>query len=378
MCDHPAPLVRSPRSLQQLRCTVAAWIGSPNLGDELVFAALSAQLAERGVTVDALSVAPAATAADHGVSARRRLQVLRPGAGGDATILGGGGLLQDETSTLNLDLHLTPVAAARVRRTPVAGVGLGAGPLHTRYGRRLVRSVLAGAPVAVRDDASADLLQAIGLPRPTVAADLVLSLPDVGTAPTDRVVACLRPWSGRRHRLPARLRRHRPDERFVAGAARGLDDLADDTGMPVHLVAFDASKDGPLHDAVAARMRTPVTLSAPDRHRVLAEVAASRLVVAMRYHGGLAAVVAGRPTVLVGYSPKVDALATELGSGTAATRWSPDGLTGLPEAARKVIDRGDDVVAARDRLRQRERRNGAILDQLLERATAEREETTLR
>jgi polysaccharide pyruvyl transferase CsaB len=351
---------------------VAAWIGSANLGDELVFAALAAQLAARGAQVEALSQDPAATERHHGVGAIRRRALLHPRRGGGATVLGGGGLLQDETSTLNLDLHLMPVALARLRRQPVAGVGLGAGPLTTRGGRVRVRAALAGVPLTVRDAASADLLESIGLPRPGVAADLTLSLPPPVAAPQDRIVACLRPWSGRRHRLPARLRRHRPDDRFAAGAARALDDLAACLDLPVHLVAFDAPKDGPLHEVVAARMGAPVTLSSPDRRAVLDEVAASRLVVAMRYHGGMAALLAGRPAVLVGYSPKVDSLAAELGPGAASHRWSADGLGDLTQAAGRVLDRSDDVLAARDRLVARERLNGTLLDRLLEQVEADR------
>ncbi|MEX2294614.1 MAG: polysaccharide pyruvyl transferase family protein [Acidimicrobiales bacterium] len=350
---------------------MAAWIGSANLGDELVFAGLAGQLAARGVRVEALSQLPAATAAEHGVSAIHRRDLLRPGRGRGVedrgvTVLGGGGLLQDETSTLNLDLHLAPVALARLRGEPTAGVGLGAGPLSTRLGRARVRRALADVPLTVRDAASADLLAGLGLPRPVVAADLALSLPAPTATPLDRVVVCLRPWSGQRHRVPARLRRHRADDRFAAGAARALDQLTSTTGLPVHLVAFDAPKDGPLHEAVANRMQHPPTLANPTRAQVLDEVAASRLVVAMRYHGGMAAVLAGRPTVLIGYSPKVDALALELGPGASARRWSADGLGDLSEAAAAVLDRGDDVLAARDLLVARERANGILLDQVLE------------
>ena len=185
-------------------------------------------------------------------------------------------------------------------------------------------------------------------------------------------MVCLRPWSGHRHRIPARLRRHRPDDRFATGTAAALDDLAVVTGLPVHLVAFDAPKDGPLHEEVAARMRTTPTLTSPSLDGILDEVAASRLVVSMRYHGGMAAVLAGRPAVLVGYSPKVDALALELGDGATARRWSPDGLGELTSAATTVLDRGDDVLAARAALVERERANGRLLDQLLERAEARR------
>lgn len=351
---------------------VAAWVGSANLGDELVFEALAAQLVARGVAIEALSQDPAATERDHGVTAIRRRDLLRRGRPACVTVLGGGGLLQDETSTLNLDLHLMPVAVARARHQAVAGVGLGAGRLETRTGRLRVRAALAGVPLAVRDAASADVLEGIGLERPAVTADLTLSLPPPPVEPLERIVVCLRPWSGRRHRLPARFRRHRPDDRFVAGAAAALDDLAASLALPVHLVAFDAPKDGPLHEAVAARMRHTPTLASPDRGHILGEVAASRLVVAMRYHGGMAAVLGGRPSVLVGYSPKVDALALELGPGAASRRWSVDGLGDLAGAAALVLDRGDDVLAARARLAERERGNGALLDHLLERTDAVR------
>lgn len=251
-------------------------------------------------------------------------------------------------------------------------MGLGAGRLTTRTGRLRVRSVLARVPLAVRDAGSADLLVSLGLPRPTVAADLTLSLTPPDVDPVDRIVVCLRPWSGRRHRLPARFRRHHVDPVFVAGAARSLDSLSEATGLPVHFVAFEAPKDGPLHDAVAARMRSAHTLTYPNVGNVVAEVAASRLVVSMRYHGGMAAVLGGRPALLVGYSDKVDALAADLGPGAAGLRWTPTGLGDLVGPGWSVLERDDDVVEARHRLADRERGNGRVLDALLERAQRRR------
>lgn len=355
---------RAPLPTPHRRATVAAWIGSPNLGDELVFRALIPQIQSRGLDPVALSVDPPATEAVHGVRAARRRLVLARG-NPRATVFGGGGLLQDETSTLNLDLHLMPVVAARLRRQPVVGVGLGAGRLSTRSGQLRVRKALAGVPLAVRDVDSADLLESLGLDRPVVAADLTLSLPPPSVVAADRIVVSLRPWSGQRHRLPARLRRHTVDEAFVAGAARSLDELAEATGLPVHFVAFDAPKDDPLHRAVAARMRHTYSLTCPNVSEVLSEVAASRLVVSMRYHGGMAALLGGVPSVLVGYSSKVDSLAADAGPGAVGLRFSADGLGDLAGAAAQVLGRGDDVIDARERLVERERGNGAVLDRLV-------------
>ncbi len=87
------------------RAVVAAWVGSTNLGDELVFSVLRRLLADRGVEAAVPSLDPVGTAAAHQVEAfghldprglRRHLQSA------DARVFGGGGLLQNETSIWNL------------------------------------------------------------------------------------------------------------------------------------------------------------------------------------------------------------------------------------------------------------------------------------
>jgi polysaccharide pyruvyl transferase WcaK-like protein len=347
-----------------MKVLVAAWVGSTNLGDELVFAGLCALLRGRGHDVTAVSVAPEATQRVHGVAAVAPAALLRAVQEADAVVFGGGGLLQDESSALNLPYHLSRVWAAAARRTPVAGLGLGAGRLDTATGRALVRTTLRRTPLSVRDEPSAALLSGLGLARPVVAADLALELPDVDVVAQDRLVVCLRPWSGRRGGL-------RPADRAAAGpgapepvlqaTARALDDAAAATGLVPHLVALQADRDGPLHDAVAERMRSTVTTARPDLAALPAEVASGRVVAALRYHGGLCAVLGGRPAVLIGYSPKVDALAGELGAGGRLLPWEAAGPTGLPAAVQAVIGQGDAVLAARAAMRERGQRHAEVL-----------------
>ena len=354
-----------------MRVLVAGWIGSTNLGDELVLAGLLRHLRALGVTPVALSVDPAATVRDHSVEAVRSggpTALLAAAGSCDALVLGGGGLLQDETSPFNLPFHLARSWAAAVRRLPRAGVGLGAGRLDSTLGRALVRASLRATPVSVRDAPSADLLASLGLPRPVVAADLALALPDVETPAKDRVVVCLRPWAGGGGLLPAsvraRCRTAAPDPALQATAYE-LDRLHDATGLVPHLVALQPDRDGPLHDAVATRMTGPVSTARPDLAALPGEVGSGRVVVAMRYHGALCAVLAARPTVLVGYSPKVDALAAELGPAGRLLPWRADGLAGAVEAVQAVL--GRDTDEARERLRSRGRGNDLVLEQLMSR-----------
>lgn len=355
------------------RVLVAAWVGSTNLGDELVFAGLRAKLAARGAHVAAVSVDPDATAVTHGVQAvdHRDVAGLVAATGqADAVVFGGGGLLQDETSPLNLPYHLSRLWIARARHVPAAAVGVGAGRLDTRAGRMLVRRSLGAAnvrAVTARDQDSARLLDAAGLWGVRLAADLAVGLPTPAVAARDRLVVCLRPWTGARGRLPAATRGDATPEPVVAAAAEALDEAAHRTGLGVHFVALQPDRDDAVHRRVAARMRQPATTATPDLDGLLDEVAAARAVVAMRYHGGIAALLAARPCVLIGYAPKVDALAGELREGGRLLAWGAEGLAGLPDALAAVTGREQAVAAARDRLRERDRVNDVVLDELLAR-----------
>ena len=357
---------------------MAAWVGSTNLGDELVFRGLCGRLRALGAGVTAVSVAPAATRAVHGVAAvdhRDAAGLVRATRGADAVVLGGGGLLQDHTSALNLPYHLARLLPARLATTPLGVVGIGAGPLEGRLGRIVAGKALAGARVVTtRDAASAALLRELGVDTVEVTADLALSLPVPDVTVDDRLVVCLRPWTGRRRRLPVSLRRPADDVApwFVAEMAAALDAAAGTTGLAVRFVAFQADRDGPLHDRVAERLSVPATTVRPGVGDVVGEVARGRVVVAMRYHALVSSVLGGRPALSLGYDPKVDALAGDVGPGVISLPFGRSAVAGLRAGVEQLATRGSQpaeraVVDARGRLQEREGRNGAALERLLAR-----------
>ena len=358
-----------------MRVTVAAWIGSANAGDELIFAALRRKLLARGTRITAVSTHPAETADSHveAVDHRALASVARAIRECDALLFGGGGLLQDQTSSFNLPYHLSRIVLGRAVGTPFAVVGVGAGPLRTAAGRWQVRRSLRGAVgIAARDQASVDLLRSLGVPGVRLSADLALSLPVPDIAPADVICACLRPWRAARARLPvsSRAQADITAEPMVARLAAGLDDAATRTGLGVRLVALQRGWDDLLHRRVAQRMSCAVELATPQPDQVLAQIAASRVVVAMRYHAGIAAMLAGHPMVLIGYDPKLDGLATALGPAASVIPWDPAALTGVGPAVAAVVPHADRVPAALAELRTREAVNDLVIDDLLTRAEA--------
>jgi polysaccharide pyruvyl transferase CsaB len=363
--------------VSNVKVLVAGWIGSTNLGDELCFAGLRRQLAERGAQVAAVSTDPERTRRWHGTGAvhHRDLAGLVSAVGSaDAMVFGGGGILQDVTSPLNLPYHLSRVALARGLRTPFAGVGLGVGGVDTRLGAALIRRGMRGnVGITVRDEPSRSLLERIGVPGARVTADLAFALEPPAPPPTREVIAVsLRPWSERISRLPAAAHADGTPEGHVAATARALDEIAGRTGLQIRFVALQHDRDDAFHRRLAERMRAPVSFVSPDLDGFLDAYAEAQAVISMRYHGGVGAVLAGRPVVLVSYALKVDALALELGAGARRLSWDAAALAGLPDALDAVIEQGERVVQAREELRERQRRNGELLDRLLQTAATRR------
>lgn len=350
---------------------VASWLGSTNLGDELIFRALADRLRARSVGVTGISLDPGASRRQHpGIRAVHHLDLPRltvAAASADVVLFGGGGLLQDETGPLNLPYHLSRVALARAVRTPLALAGLGVGPLR-RTGRALVgRAFPAGTPATARDAASQILLERTTRCRVRLAADLAFGLEVPESRPADdRLGVALRPPVVRSAMGAAvAQRRAGDDDTRLRAVARSLDAVVDTTGLTPHFIAMQRDRDGAHHRAVADRMRAPATFATPTVDTVMAELSSVRAVVGMRYHAGVCAVLAGRPCVLLAYSGKVESLRRDAAPAALAPSDKP--WSGLPGVVRHALRVPDERVAdVRARLRDREAINGRLLDDVLE------------
>lgn len=352
------------------RVLVASWLGSTNLGDELLFHALSRQLAARGVQPVGISTDPAASQVTHGVPALAHLDAARwwrTARAEGRLVFGGGGLLQDESSRWNVPYHLARVGVGRAAQARTVAVGLGGGTLHAPS-RALVAAALRAVPIGARDRGTVGQLRELGCRDVRLTADLAFSLPAPTVAPRDELVVSLRPRNVGGGWLPAAATWEQglPTDAQTTALAVTLGDLARTLGLDLRFVAFQADRDGPLHRAIADRVRgVEVTCVEPSVHTVLDEVARGRLVLGMRFHAAVAGLLAGRPVLAAAYSSKVadlaaDAPRTVWPLGVPLTRVTPIHA----EEALRVGDhrRAADLAA----LVARERGNGELLDDLLE------------
>ena len=352
------------------RIAIAGWFGSDNLGDELILASLVKSLRARGAEPVAIAIDAARTGRDHGIEtvAHRnpsQSPALRRALRDVDGMAIAGGVIQSETSPWNIPFHTSRLRAAD-SRVPVAAVGMGVGRVRGSLGRSLSRRSLRRLRrIVVRDADSARRLRDLGLDGVVVGADPVIALDPAPPEPEDTMCVILRPANRRGLRTAAgKAGKATPDPAALDRIARSIDAAAAATGLVPRFVAFQASRDGPLHADLACRLAAPAEVVTPDLHTVLAEVGRSRLVVTMRYHGAVGALLQGRPAVLIDDSPKMASLASEAGGW--APRLDLDQLEAgqLTAAASDALNTPSRAPEALAELRGRLAANEAALDEL--------------
>jgi len=274
------------------RVLVCGWSGAGNVGDELLTEVMIARLRSAGLDPVIRSVSPDATVSAHGeiLVSGRGLASVRMAITADAVVLGPGGIVQDHSSVWSLPAHLLPALIARLRRRPVAGLGLGADPLRRSLSKRLLRLALAGAPIVVRDEYSAAAMDSAGLDA-EIDLDLAWELLHPDPVVGQGLTVALGPVAGPGSWRPGRRRLVSDD---IAPVVAGLTRLHAAVGGPIRLAAFRGARDERYARLIAAELPNAEIVPAGG---ALDAVRSAAVVVASRYHAVLVAAAAGVPVL---------------------------------------------------------------------------------
>jgi len=319
------------------RAVIGAWVGSSNLGDELIFSILLRLLKERGVDATVPSVNPIKTSESFDVDSFSHMnffefkkQIVKT----DALIFGGGGLLQDETGMWNLPYHLSRISEARKQDVPWIGIGLGASGLTGKRALRQVSNKFKGhLGVSVRDETSAQILESLDIPNVIRAADLgwlwnVSDEPGPVSSPGFLGVSLRNPQTSRF--LPAAIGpKASLPEREISDLAESIDAVAISTGLSVRFISLNRDEDTPLHQRVADKLKANSEVLNPDLETFEQCFNGVEAVVTMRYHAALMGALKGAAVVCLPFSKKLDSLVPAL--GTAASKGTNSDLVPVVE-----------------------------------------------
>jgi polysaccharide pyruvyl transferase WcaK-like protein len=260
--------------------------------------------------------------------------------------MGGGGIIQDESSVINLlYYYLQSWVANALYRKPVFLIYVGVGPVTSRLGHWLLRRMAARvAGSLVRDQESADLLRTHGFdPANTVLAfDIVYNL-DVTDEPalpqTDNILFAPRDWFFTKRFLPTRFALVRAKKNGASGLnryreqlSRLIDGVLDaHPGTTVIGIPFFLSQDNDLLSWISAQLgaeqRARFVIHSeyisPEEYVRIAR--GSRAILGMRLHSLILGTLSGKPLVPLIYSSKVRSMIAYLGLADSATELaSPD------------------------------------------------------
>jgi polysaccharide pyruvyl transferase WcaK-like protein len=292
----------------------------------------------------------------------------------DALLVPGTGILDDfggERGAGFPSTLLQWLGMARLAGVPTGLLSVGAGPFRDRLGRILIRRLVGVVDYrSFRDASSVEFVRGLGaaVGLGDVVPDVVLALPAPDSAPSSRsrVVIAVMQYTGWYH--------SGLDDRHERAFAR-LAEWALGEGHDVMLLTADA-KDRPATDRVAALVRAATGGStdarlqqaqAGDLGEVVAAMAGASLVAVTRYHSLVAALVAGRPVVSVGYGSKNDELMAAAGLGDYCQHVETVDAQLLVEQAARALRNGAalaaSVTAAGDGFRDRlATQQNAVLD----------------
>ena len=319
------------------RAVIGAWVGSSNLGDELIFSILLRLLRERGVEVIAPSVNPVKTSEIFDVDSFSHMNFFefkKQLIASDALIFGGGGLLQDETGNWNLPYHLSRISAARKQGLPWVGIGLGASGLTRKRALKQVSNKFKGhLGVSVRDEKSAEILESLDIPNVIRAADLgwlwnTTDAVEPVSSPGFLGVSLRNPQTVRF--LPAAIGpKASMSEREINDIAGNIDAASISTGLSVRFISFNKDEDALLHQRVANKLKVDSEVFNPDLETVEQCFNGVEAVVTMRYHAGLIGALKGAAVICLPFSKKLDSLVPALGA--AASKSSGNDLVSAIE-----------------------------------------------
>jgi len=263
-----------------------------------------------------------------GAEVLQYVRAFRKLKGTDVLIVPGTGLLTDAYGLSNWGPYslFKWTLMAKLRRTRVAFVSVGAGPIDRRLGRMLVKSTLSLADYrSFRDDASRDYMTRVGFDakHDGVYPDLVFGLPET-----------LLPQNGDRPRTGRRIvglglmvyagkySSADPNPETYADYLESLAVFAEwllEHDYDIRLLLGDADTEvieefkSVLDRRLGGYDQSRIIEHAIESvHDVLAELAATDVVVATRFHNVLLALLLGKPVIAISFHHKCTSLMSEM------------------------------------------------------------------
>jgi len=280
---------------------IVGYYGFGNLGDEAIRVTLRAALNERE---NLQSVWLVSQPQDTNEVNRSHPCAIFAGLHRSAALIfGGGGLLQNKTSTRSLLYYLSLILLARSFCRPVFLLGQGIGPINGRFARAMTRFALSKVHyIGCRDRGSLDFIQSLGLDG-TLSGDLFFLTP-----PREE---SLEEHQKDKVRIVLSLKGEGKAKRFMAL----LKEIHARRNVSFAFLTFFPAEDRSLAESIVQQLDFPCRIIIPiSVEEANAELARADLLISSRLHPLEFALRTGTPMLAITEDPKVEYFVEEVAS----------------------------------------------------------------
>jgi polysaccharide pyruvyl transferase CsaB len=231
----------------------------------------------------------------------------------DVLIIGGGGLLMDMYKR-DAPLYSSLAFIGKLSGCKVIIYGVGAGPIQTPLGKRLIKYMVNAASLTtVRDEKSRNLLQSIGVQKGiTIIPDPAFSLGDLKrknkTVQIKKIGVTAVPYFSSFYWPESKPEVY---EEYLNSMASNLDSLIEQKQVEVTLFSSKYPQDVQVTKDICERMihKDRLTLIEDNLHPsdILNLVQKQDIIIGTRLHSLILSVAAGTPVIGIGYHQKVEA-----------------------------------------------------------------------
>ncbi len=294
---------------------VSGYYGFKNSGDDALLSAIINDISKykESPNLVVLSKNPAETQKYYRVKSINRFNIpgiMRHMKNAEMLISGGGTLMQDGTSTKSLWYYLYIIRMALKRNLKVMLYSNGIGPLNHENSREITRDTLNRVNlITLRDEASAQLLDEIGVTKPKilVTADPALDLDGEPKENGRALLESLGVPKGKKIFGISVRRWQENGPNFERILAEVCDYVSEKYDMISVFIPMQMERDLAISQSIAARMKNKAVIvkSRYSVEKVMSMVSAMDLCIGMRLHSLIYAAAASIPLIGIVYDPKV-------------------------------------------------------------------------
>lgn len=225
----------------------------------------------------------------------------------DTLIFGGGNILMDLYYRWPLIMNLL-IKEFSKQNTKILFLGVGAGPIQTRYGKKVIKNIVKDYYVSTRDEESSELLNKMGKGKSVVGNDLAFGL----YRKIDHLSKCgigvsVIPFHAKYYWPKAEQKKYR---NYKLNIARILDRLIEDTGENIEFFATNHPSDIAAANDIVKEMhnlgRVSVNNNKMNVDELLYFISKKNFIIGTRLHSLILSTCVQTNFYAVNYQPKVN------------------------------------------------------------------------